>query len=76
MLIAAIRKDHQEPHTCHFASQLLLMTLAFLTRMIKGQALLDEMVGEGGKEEDGEEEGEGEEDRESTEENGEAVLWI
>ena len=77
MLIAAIRKNYGEPHTSLFASQLLLMTLAFLTRMIKGQALLDEIhvVEEGRKEEEVEGGAEGE-DMEGTEENGNAVLCI
>ena len=57
MLLTAIRKDHHQHNTSPFASRLLIMMLAFLTRLIKGQALLEERAEE---EDEGEEEGEGE----------------
>ena len=60
MLLAAIRKNHHDHHTSQYASRLLIMTLAFLTRMIKGQALFEERTGE----EIAEEEEEGEEGEE------------
>ena len=44
LLITAIRKNYQEEIFNQFASQLLIMTLGFLTRMIKTQALLEEHV--------------------------------
>ena len=47
MLLAAIRINHSQQHTSPFASRLLIMTLAFLTRLIKGQALFEEREGEG-----------------------------
>ena len=46
MLLVAIRKNHHDHHTSQYASRLLIMTLAFLTRMIKGQALFEERTGE------------------------------
>ena len=55
MLLEAIRRNHSRSHTSPFASCLLIMTLAFLTRLIKGQTLYEEKM-----EERGEEEGEGE----------------
>lgn len=42
LLIGAIRRNYVEEHYCQFASQLLLMTLGFLTRIIKSQVLLEE----------------------------------
>ena len=44
LLIGAIRRNYVEEHYCQFASQLLLMTLGFLTRIIKSQVLLEEQV--------------------------------
>ena len=42
LLIGAIKRNYQEEHYCQFASQLLIMTLNFLTRMIKSQALREQ----------------------------------
>ena len=60
MLLTAIRKDHHQHHTSPFASRLLIMMLAFLTRLIKGQALLEERAEEEDEGEEGEGEGRGE----------------
>ena len=46
LLIDAINKNYKEEHYCQFASHLLIMTLGFLTRMIKSQTLLEEHVAE------------------------------
>ena len=56
MLVNAIKRNHSRNHTSPFTSCLLIMSLAFLTRLIKGQALREERVaaeGEGGSEEVG-----------------------
>ena len=42
MLVRAIQANHRQSHSSPFASRLLIMTLAFLTRLIRGQALLEE----------------------------------
>ena len=42
LLIAAIRRNYQEKDYFQFASQLLIMTLTFLTRTIKNQALREQ----------------------------------
>ena len=42
LLIAAIRRNYQEKNYFQFASQLLIMTLTFLTRTIKSQALREQ----------------------------------
>ena len=41
LLISAIQRNYQEEHYCQFASQLLLMALGFLTRIIRSQVLLE-----------------------------------
>ncbi|XP_064396222.1 spatacsin-like isoform X6 [Halichondria panicea] len=41
LLIGAIRRNYVEEHYCQFASQLLLMTLGFLTRIIRTQVILE-----------------------------------
>ena len=46
LLIDAINKNYKEEHYCQFASHLLIMTLGFLTRMIKSQTLLEEHTAE------------------------------
>lgn len=65
MLLDAVHKNHTRNHTSPFASCLLIMTLAFLTRLIKGQALLEERVGV---------EGNGQEREEEKNEQGEQLL--
>ena len=54
MLLSAVERNHSRKNASPFAGCLLIMTLAFITRLIKGQALFEERA-----EERGEEEGEG-----------------
>jgi hypothetical protein len=42
-LLEAINRNYHEELHCQFASQLLFMTLGFVTRMIKNEVLREEL---------------------------------